>query len=200
MKNFGPFNSYADALNAACPLILSKPNATVVHLQDSSPDVARRAATEYCAWLYYTPSELYEMSMLADQSGPGDFVSGMRSCSLPPFVDDPRYSAEQLKHIFALHNHPFGTRLSANDLRFIESMAEVHDWEVMTRNGKVRLSIIAFFSKSQDPAAPTCDGFYQYVPATREMMLWTRQNGQWKLDVHGIVTWINERTYRLEPQ
>lgn len=49
MQNFGPFASYADALKAACPLILSKPHATVGHLQDVNPELARRTATEYCA-------------------------------------------------------------------------------------------------------------------------------------------------------
>src|SRR5687768_14601584 len=53
MTDFGPFNTYADALTAACPLILSKPNATVGYLQDVNPELARRTATEYCAWLYY---------------------------------------------------------------------------------------------------------------------------------------------------
>lgn len=198
MRNFGPFKAYADALKAACPLILSKPYATVSHLQQSDPQLARRAATEYCAWLYYTPEDTYEMSMLADQARPDDLVTGLRSCVLPAFVNDPRYPAGSLKHIFALHNHPFGTRLSATDLRFIEAMANVHEWEVMTKSGNIRLSIIAFFSKSKDPAAPTCDGFYQYVPATREMMMWTRTQDQWKRELHGTVTWVNERTYRLD--
>lgn len=49
MQNFGPFDTYPDALKAACPLILSKPNATVGYLQDSNPALARRTATEYCA-------------------------------------------------------------------------------------------------------------------------------------------------------
>ncbi|WP_241758832.1 hypothetical protein [Pyxidicoccus parkwayensis] len=128
MKSFGPFTAYADALKAACPLILSKPYATVSHLQESDPQLARRTATEYCAWLYYTPEDQYEMSMLADQSRPDDLVTGLRSCVLPAFVNDSRYAAGSLKHIFALHNHPFGTRLSAADLRFIEAMANVHEW------------------------------------------------------------------------
>ncbi|WP_244222130.1 hypothetical protein [Corallococcus exercitus] len=198
LKNFGPFDVAADALSAACPLILSKPNASVVALQEAQPEVALRMATEYCAWLYATPDGRYEMSMLSDSSRPGDAVRGLRSCSLPPFVDDSRYAPDSLKQIFALHNHPFGTRLSARDLRFIESMATVHDWEVLTREGRIRLSIVAFFSRSRDASAPTCDGFYQYVPATREMMLWTRTGGRWKQESHGTVTWLDERTYRLD--
>jgi hypothetical protein len=200
MKNFGPFSSYADALKAACPLILSKPHATVGYLQDVNPELARRTATEYCAWLYYTPEHQYEMSMLADQSSPDDLVSGRRSCVLPAFVKDSRYASGSLKHIFALHNHPFGTRLSATDLRFIEDMAGLHAWEVATRSGKVRLSIIAFFSRSKDASAPTCDGFYQYIPATREMLLWTVRQGQWTRETYGSVTWVNERSYRIDAQ
>ncbi|NOK36392.1 hypothetical protein HMI49_24605 [Corallococcus exercitus] len=65
LKNFGPFDVAADALSAACPLILSKPNASVVALQEAQPEVALRMATEYCAWLYATPDGRYEMSMLS---------------------------------------------------------------------------------------------------------------------------------------
>lgn len=82
LKNFGPHVLAADALTAACPLILSKPNATVVHLQEAQPEVALRAATEYCAWLYVTPEGHYEMSMLSDSSRPGDGVRGLRNAAL----------------------------------------------------------------------------------------------------------------------
>jgi hypothetical protein len=181
MTNFGPFDSYADALKAACPLILSKPNATVGYLTDSNPDLARRTATEYCAWLYYTPEHQYEMSMLTDQSSPDDLVTGKRSCLLPTFVNDSRYASGDLKYIFALHNHPFGSKISPQDTRFVEQMASVHEWLIKTKNnGEIMLSIIAFFSKSKDPAAPTCDGFYQYTPATRTMVRWTQAQGRWK--------------------
>jgi hypothetical protein len=108
MRNFGPFDSYADALKAACPLILSKPNATVGHLQDLDPGLATRVATEYCAWLYYTPEHQYEMSMLTDRPKPDDLAVGKKTCLLPKFVSDPRYEPGDLKYIFALHNHPFG--------------------------------------------------------------------------------------------
>ena len=90
MKNFGPFDTHADALKAACPLILSKPNAVVGHLQDMNPELAHRTATEYCAWLYYTPEHKYEMSMLTDQSRMDDAVTGRKSCVLPAFVEDSK--------------------------------------------------------------------------------------------------------------
>jgi hypothetical protein len=154
MKNFGSFDSYPDALKAACPLILSKPNATVGHLLNLDPKLAARAATEYCAWLYYTPEHKYEMSMLTDLSKPDDLVTNKRTCMLPTFVSDPRYERGELKYIFALHNHPFGRPLSTIDYRFIEELARHHDWEVETTAGKLRLAVIAFFSNSRTPRRP----------------------------------------------
>jgi hypothetical protein len=197
MKNFGPFDSYADALKAACPLILSKPNATVGYLQDSNPELARRTATEYCAWLYYTPEQKYEMSMLTDLSQPDDLVANKKSCVLPTFVSDPRYERAELKYIFALHNHPFGTIISDLDMHFIEEMASTHEWLIKTKNnGEVLLSIIAFFSMSKDPSHPWCDGFYQYVPATRSMVLWTQTQGTWRHEVLEPAVWQKRKKPR----
>jgi len=198
MKNFGPFDSYADALKAACPLILAKPNATVGYLQDLNPELATRVATEYCAWLYYTPEHKYEMSMLTDLSRPDDLVTHRKSCILPTFVSDSRYERGELKYIFALHNHPFGSVLSPLDLHFIEEKASTHDWEIKLQKGKVRLATIAFFSKSKNPTVPTCDGFYQYVPATREIMTWTQTQGQWDRTEYGVVRWLDDGTYRID--
>ncbi|HYO64819.1 MAG TPA: hypothetical protein VEU33_01945 [Archangium sp.] len=200
MKNFGPFESYADALLAACPLILSKPNATVGHLQDLNPELARRTATEYCAWLYYTPEHQYEMSMLTDLSRPDDVVAGRKSCVLPTFVSDPRYEQAELKYIFALHNHPFGSIISELDMHFIEEMASTHEWLIKTKNnGEILLSIIAFFSRSKDPTLPNCDGFYQYIPAVRSMVLWTQTHGRWKQEVIAPAIW-QKKSRPLHPR
>lgn len=199
MKNFGPFDSYTDAILAACPLILSKPNATVGYLQDLNPELAKRVASEYCAWLYYTPEHTYEMSMLADSSTPDDITTSKKTCRLPTFVDDSRYASDALKHIFALHNHPFGSIISQEDAQFIEEVASIHEWSIKTKNnGEILLSIIAFFSKSKDPAAPTCDGFYQYTPATRSLVMWTQKQGKWKLEVIDPDTWEKERNRRIQ--
>ena len=198
MKGFGPFDSFADALKAACPLILAKPNATVGHLKDADRRLAFRVSTEYCAWLYYTPDDRYEMSMLTDQSAPDDLLTGRRSCILPAFVDDSRYAPSELKYIFALHNHPFGGLPSPSDLRFTDEMAQLHAWAIETKNSKVLLSIIAFFSNSTDPERPTCDGFYQYVPATRDMLKWTHTQGVWEREELGLVTWLDGKNYRLD--
>ncbi|QRK10253.1 hypothetical protein JQX13_09225 [Archangium violaceum] len=142
MKNLGPIDAYADALKAACPLILSKPNATVGYLVDLNPELAVRTATEYCAWLYYTPEHKYEMSMLTDLSKLDDLVANKKTCLLPTFVRDPRYERGEIKYIFALHN--------------------------------------------------------QYIPATRELMTWSQIDGNWERTEYGIVSWINDKTYRLD--
>ncbi|WP_063934809.1 hypothetical protein [Archangium violaceum] len=197
MRNFGPFDSYTDAILAACPLILSKPNATVGYLQDVNPELAKRVATEYCAWLYYTPEHRYEMSMLTDLSKLDDLVTHKKSCLLPTFVNDLRYERGELKYIFALHNHPFGSVISDPDMAFIEEMASIHEWVIKTKNnGELLLSIIAFFSMSQDPALATCDGFYQYVPATRSMVLWTQTQGRWKQEVLEPAVWQKQKRAR----
>ncbi|RKH39879.1 hypothetical protein D7X12_22355 [Corallococcus sicarius] len=198
MPGFGPFPSFSEALQAACPFILSKPNAVAAHLRHQDPRLAFRASTEYCAWLYYTPDHLYEMSMLTDRAAPDDLVSGKRSCILPSTVADARYAPGELKYIFALHNHPFGGPPSPGDLRFTDEMARVHAWAIETRDSKVLLSIIAFFSNARDAEHPTCDGFYQYVPATRDMLKWTRAAKGWDRETLGTVTWINTTTYRLD--
>lgn len=198
MQNFGPFDSYADALKAACPLILSKPNATVGYLQASNPELARRTATEYCAWLYYTPEHQYEMSMLTDQPRPEDLVTGKKSCKLPTFVSDSRYAPDDLRYIFALHNHPYGTILSPEDTQFIEAIASIHEWSIEVKgNRNIYLSIIAFFSRSKDPSAPSCDGFYQYVPATRTMTLWTQTQGNWQHQLIDPKVWDKPKPHRI---
>lgn len=79
-------------------------------------------------------------------------------------------------------------------------MARLHAWAVETKDSKVLLSIVAFFSKSKDPKAPTCDGFYQYIPATLDMLKWTHAQGAWEREELGTVTWINETSYRIVPK
>ena len=138
------------------------------------------------------------MSMLTDVSKPDDLVTGKKTCVLPKFVNDSRYAPGDLKYIFALHNHPFGKQLSLVDLHFIEAMASQHDWKTETLNGDVYLSIIAFFSQSRDGEAPTCDGFHQYVPATREIMTWVQTPDGWKKADDGLLRWLDDRRYIIE--
>jgi hypothetical protein len=199
LKNFGPFDSFSEALQAACQRILSKPNATVLHIQQTDPALALRVSTEYCAWLYYTPEHKYELSMLTDQQEPGSALNGATSCLLPPNVDDSRYPPESIKYIFLLHNHPFAGELSENDIRLAATMANAHELVVKTRDRKVPLAAIAFFSNSKDDRSPTCDGFYQYIPATRELLKWTQRTGRgWKGKQIGTVIWSSATTFRIE--
>lgn len=194
MLDFGPFDEPSDALSAACSLILSKPNASVGHIKDR--ELAMRVATEYCAWMYYTPDDKYQMSMLTDQSSADDLQKRRKTCKLPPFVDDPRFGAWNLKYIFAMHNHPFGGPLSREDMLEIISFANEHEWVVETKDGKIPIAIIAFFSK-EDPAKATCDGFYQYTPETRELQQFTKTSEGWLREDIGKVTWVDSKTYRL---
>lgn len=194
MMDFGPFNDYSDALSEACSLFLSKPHASVGHIKD--PDLALRVSTEYCAWLYYTPENQYQMSMLTDQSDADDFQSKKKTCRLPAFVDDRRYPPWSIKYIFALHNHPFGGPLSLQDMRKIISLANMHEWVIETKDGRVPIAIVAFFSRP-DRASPTCDGFYQYTPETRSLHVFTKTGDGWSRRDVGEVTWINSTTYRL---
>ena len=83
MPGFGPFESYTQALMAACPLILSKPNATAGRAGSQDFQIRWRVSSEYCAWLYYTPEHQYEMTMLTDQAAPN--LGDKKTCFLPPF-------------------------------------------------------------------------------------------------------------------
>jgi hypothetical protein len=196
MPGFGPFDSYSDALMAACPLILSKPNATAGRVGSQDFQLRWRVSSEYCAWLYYTPDHKYEMSMLTDQAKPN--LGDRKTCDLPPFVDDPRYPATSLKYIFALHNHPFEDRLSDKDIGFIANMGLIHGFETTTRDGNVRLAVIAFFSNSNDFEHPSCDGFFEFVPATAEMLKWTYSQGEWDMKRVGFVRQLPTGGYFLE--
>jgi hypothetical protein len=135
------------------------------------------------------------MSMLTDQARPN--LGDRKTCALPPFVDDPRYPATSLKYIFALHNHPFEDGFSENDIRRIVDYGVLHGFEVDTKFKKVQLGIIAFFSSSGDLEHPTCDGFFQYVPAVKELLKWTHVRGLWKPKRLGTVEWLNASEYRI---
>jgi hypothetical protein len=197
LKNFGSFDSFSDALKATCPLILSKPNASVAHLQEKDPALALRVATEYCAWLYYTPEHKYELSMLTDVPVPGSALQGAASCLLPPNVADPRYPPSSIKYIILLHNHPFSGEISKPDINFAIAMANAHALFVEVGNRTVPLSVVAFFSNSKDSQSPTCDGFYQYIPATHELKKWSNTRGDWREKRIGTVNWLNDTEFTI---
>ncbi|KFE70085.1 hypothetical protein DB31_5127 [Hyalangium minutum] len=194
MEDFGRFDSFMDALDKACDLVLSKPHASVVGIQD--PELAQRVADEYCAWLYYASDEKYHMSMLTNQSDGDEALTRKKTCRLPASVDDPRFPAWSIKYVFALHNHPFGGPLSLSDLKRIIAFANTHEWVVDTKDGKVPLAMVAFFSNSGGEGA-RCDGFYQYTPETRELVKFTQTQGEWFREDIGRVTWVDEKSYKL---
>ncbi|WP_224240256.1 hypothetical protein [Hyalangium gracile] len=196
MPGFGPYATYPEALLAACPIILSKPHATAGRLGAQNFELRWRLSNEYCGWVYYTPDHQYELSMLTDQAVP-DPANRWKNCKLPPFVSDPRYPADSLQYILAIHNHPFEDILSERDIRFIVEMGKLHGFESKTQATTTRLAIIAFFSRSDALESPPCDGFFEYIPFTGALAKWTRAGEKWRKEQLGSVKWINDDTYEI---
>ncbi|PTL82126.1 hypothetical protein [Vitiosangium sp. GDMCC 1.1324] len=193
MPDFGSFDNYSDALLAACPLILKQPNAVAGRPSDPNFRLHWQNSREYCAWIYLTPDGKYEMSMLATNYTQDNPL--LRQCRLPPDVEHSRYSADQIGYVFAVHNHPYPDELSDGDIRFIVDQGLKHGFYIETEGRKIPLGIVAFFSNS---LAATCDGFYQYIPATNELLKWTPEaEGHWRSDVIGEVLWDNG-DYRIK--
>jgi len=151
---------------------------------------------EYCAWLYYTPDHKYEMSMLAAGAVQDD--PGKRVCDLPPIVNDDRYPPTSLGYVFVLHNHPYENVLTDFDIRFIVDMATLHGIAIKTQTGAVPISIVAFYSNSDALDNPTCDGFFQYIPGTGELVKWVNSRGTWKGEITGRIVWTDTTTYRID--
>jgi hypothetical protein len=200
--NLGPFESRGDALLAACPRFLSQRGATAGRKDAMNFNVQWRVSTEYCAWIYYTPDDRYELSMLVESgktSSPDE--QGERRCEMPAFVDDPRYPQRSLKYVYIVHNHPaYPTELSEIDISALVRAAKIHGGFLETKQGRIPLGIVAFFSSVYEPAAPSCDGFLEYNLERRtEVVKWTRDDqGHWRQGKAGTVTWLDETTFRLE--
>ena len=196
MPGFGPFAKASDALLAACSLILREPHALAGQPGDPNFRLRWQLSTEYCAWLYYTPDDKYEMSLLV--TNPVQDSSQMRRCDLPPWVDDRRYQSDALGYVFMLHNHPYASELSEHDFRSIVRMAQAHGgWTVKTKAREIPIGIVAFYSRSMAEPAE-CDGFFQYFPITGEVMKWSVQNGIWDHKQVASVTWVGPDQYRIE--
>ncbi|HVG62589.1 MAG TPA: hypothetical protein VNA24_28755 [Hyalangium sp.] len=182
----GPFDSDGDALIAACNKIFSKPHASAGRKDHPQFEVRWRVSNEYCAWMYYTPDDKYVISKLTDQTHV-DPALRSKHCVLPPNVEDPRYPPDSLKYIFALHNHLYDDRISNLDINWIVNRGLEHGFEAETRHGKARLSIVAFLAN--DFEHPACDGFYQYIPATHQILKWTHEQGKWECWQTHVVAW-----------
>ena len=203
MPDFGPFDSRWDALLAACPVILSQPRATAGHQSDMNFGARWRASTEYCSWLYYTPAGKYEMSMLVESSEtiPPDDMSE-RGCRMPAYVDDKRYPPRSLKHLYVLHNHPaVPTHLSEKDIAALVNVARIHGEYLETKEGRIPVGIVAFFSNSPSPGPTDCDGFFEYGLGGRDVVRWTPDGrGTWRRESAGTVTWLSRTRFRFDPK
>jgi hypothetical protein len=185
----GPFSSFQDALLAACDKIITKPNAVAVRPDSPNFETYWRVASEYCAWIYYTPDEKYEMSKLTDQSEVNP-TNNSRTCLLPSDVADQRHPPDSIKYICAIHNHLFDDPVSRHDIGYIVSQAYKHGAESETKDGITQISAVAFFAN--DRANPACDGFYQYIPASHHILKWTHARGQWTCEQTGRVVWEDD--------
>jgi hypothetical protein len=179
------FDSYQNALLAACQKIVTKPHATAGRRDIQGFNERWRAGVEYCAWIYYTPDEKYVLSKLTDQTSRSLGISD-KTCVLPPRVEDQRFPPESIQYVYAIHNHLYDDLVSQQDMTFIVSMGVEHGFEIETKDGKAQLSIVAFFSS--DAAAPRCDGFYQYIPSRSRIFKWTRAGG-WVCEQTHLVDW-----------
>jgi hypothetical protein len=190
MPGFGSFPSRQAALMAACPLVLGLPNAIAGRPGTPNFDIYWRTSKEYCAWVYYTPDGLYEMSMLAVSAVQDD--ERKRQCRLPPIVSDSRYRADEIRYMFVIHNHPYEGEISRNDIRVIVEQGEVHGFSATAEGREVPISIVAFYSRSGRGRA-TCDGFFQYIPLTKELVKWSVEDGgEWRDEVYGRVEWTGD--------
>jgi hypothetical protein len=189
----GSFNSFEDALLAACTKIITKPNTVTPPREHQHFDTYWRVASEYCAWIYYTPDTQYVLSRLTDQSRI-DPSNKRKTCVLPSTVEDQRYPPDAITYLCALHNHTYDSILSIDDMDFIvnEGMkrgeAPYYGFFPNTQDGHRFLSIVAFFSNHLE--SPTGDGFYQYTPLNGHLLKHTRLGEQWECEQIGHVRWI----------
>lgn len=200
MPNIGPFDSRWDALLAICPVILSQRGATAGRSDDINFSVRWRVSKEYCAWLYYTPDDKYEMSMLVESTDPvPPGQENERGCRMPAFIDDKRYPLRSLKYIYIIHNHPAPRTLTKKDIRALLNAARFHGKFVETKEGRIPLRAVAFFANSYAPGSPVCDGFFEYGLGSSEVVKWTPDDqGRWRREVAGTVTWTSEQDFRLD--
>lgn len=95
----GPFDSYGDALIAACNKILSKPHATAGRKDHPHFEMRWRVSSEYYAWIYYTPDDKYVVSKLTDQTHVDPALRSPVGPPVPEEAEDesivfPEFSAE----------------------------------------------------------------------------------------------------------
>jgi proteasome lid subunit RPN8/RPN11 len=182
--------------------MLSMPGGNAGRQDSMGFDVRWHVSREYCSWLYYTPDQKYEMSMLVEGPEPLPYEQNRRSCEMPMLVDDKRYAKESLKYVYFLHGHPeFPTTFSERDMAAIALIRKYHGSYVETREGKVSVGFIAFFAKNYNPAQARCDGFFEYRIGSNKVLKWTHdEQGHWHREEAGSVTWSSETEAHFEPK
>jgi hypothetical protein len=159
-------------------------------------------ATEYCAWIYYTPKGEYEISLIATPEIQSE--ADQRFCSLPRrvidprFVEEPDYPDKRINYALAIHSHPSPRIFTQEDIIYIVEM-ERYLQETLHDNGQLRLGIAAFFSR-EDRDEPACDGFFLYSTPARTIQMWTaNENGGWQSrDVAKVDYRRNPKNHKLE--
>lgn len=83
----------------------------------------------------------------------------------------------------------------------IVNVARIHGEFVETKEGKVPVAIVAFFSNSYAPSATSCDGFFEYGLGSKEVVRWTPDGqGKWHREIAGTVTWLDKTKFRFDPK
>jgi len=100
-----------------------------------------------------------------------------------------------------LHNHPSPISLSARDVQAIARAARIHGKFVETKDGKIPVSIVAYFANSYEPGRPACDGFFEYNVANYELVKWLPEpEGRWRREKVGTNTLSSEGSFRFTPE
>ena len=97
-----------------------------------------------------------------------------------------------------IRDSPYAATLSDNDIADIVAKGLKHGFEVEAKGAKVRLAVIAFFSESSDPRQARCDGFFQYIPLTSQMLKWSNTSDGWKCQQTGSVRWLSGAEFRVD--
>ncbi len=121
---------------------------------------------------------------------------------MPAFVNDQRFPPRSLKHVYVLHNHPaIPTNISEKDIAALVNVARIHGEFVETKDGKIPVGVVAFFSNTHAPEPTACAGFFEYGLGSREVVKWTSDGqGQWHRESAGTVTWISKTKFHLDPK
>jgi hypothetical protein len=143
------------------------------------------------------------MSMLIENTTPiPPDKQSERFCKVPTFVSDKRYPPRSIKYLYILHNHTaVPTSISREDIGAVVKLARIHGGFVETKDGRIPVGVIAYFSNSYEPSPSSCDGFYEYTWESSAILKWTHdEQGQWRQQQTGTVTWHNDTEFSVHPE